>query len=155
MLPSPTWKSLVASAARTGVRLAWAKPAAGASPAAALVPACTTVEHLVRFNKEGSRCFTDEPAYSARRRYIAKHPTQVVMFKCMDGRLNVSTMTQMPVGILTPFRNIGGRFDLGWPLLKEAVKNLAHFAEGRGSRTLVMSSYHFSKGDVCRAGAKA
>ena len=146
-ISSPTWHSLVASASRNGVNHAFLATDAAI---AEKVPACRTVEQLVQWNQQGRREFAAEPAYSARRRYLAMHPTQIVVFKCMDGRLNVSNMTQMPCGILTPFRNIGGRFDLGWPLLKEAVKSVAHFAESQGSRTLVMSMYHFSKGDPCR-----
>ena len=65
----------------------------------------------------------------------------------MDGRLNLAVYTKTPPGIIQPFRNIGGRFDLGWPFFAEVIKGWVNYALGRGRRTLILVTYHFSKGD--------
>mgnify|MGYP001614063857 FL=1 len=113
-------------------------------------PTCPTVDFLLRRNEEKSFAFTGEPSYSKRQRYLARHRTQIVAMTCMDGRLDVSVMAQLPPGIVTPFRNIAGRFDIGWPLLKEAVGRLSEYAQSRGERTIVLCGYHYSAGEPCR-----
>ena len=65
-------------------------------------------------------------AWLARERYLAEHPTAIAVLKCMDGRINIPVATNTPVGILMPFRNLGGMFDLGWPHLGEV---LAHHVQ--------------------------
>jgi hypothetical protein len=40
----------------------------------------------------------------------------------MDGRLNLPVMTQTAVGIIQPFRNLGGKFDLGWPFFQATLE---------------------------------
>ena len=65
-------------------------------------------------------------AWLARQRCLAEHPTAIAVLKCMDGRINIPVATQTPAGILMPFRNLGGMFDLGWPHLGEV---LIHHAE--------------------------
>lgn len=89
-------------------------------------------------------------AWLARERYLAEHPTAIAVLKCMDGRINLSLMTNTPAGILMPFRNLGGMFDLGWPHLGEV---LAHHVQGwinTGRRVLFLVTYHYSKGDPHR-----
>jgi hypothetical protein len=89
-------------------------------------------------------------AWLARERFLAEHPSAVAVLKCMDGRINIPIATNTPVGILTPFRNLGGIFDLGWPHLGEV---LAHYVERQvsaGRRVLFIITYHFSKGDKAR-----
>lgn len=39
----------------------------------------------------------------------------------MDGRINIPVATETPIGIMQPYRNLGGRFDLGWPHLCEVL----------------------------------
>jgi hypothetical protein len=68
----------------------------------------------------------------------------------MDGRINLPVMTNTPPGILMPFRNLGGAFDLGWPHLGEV---LAHHVQNWvrvGRRVLFLVTYHYSKGDPHR-----
>lgn len=92
----------------------------------------------------------DPEAWLARQRYLAEHPTAIAVFKCMDGRINIPVATNTPTGILMPFRNLGGRFDLGWPHLGEV---LAHFVSGQvsqGRRVLFLITYHYSKGSAQR-----
>lgn len=89
-------------------------------------------------------------AQLARTRYHARHPTAIVAMKCMDGRLNLSVVTNTPPGIIQPFRNLGGQFDLGWPHLGELLTAYVQSVAAAGRRVLVLINYHFSKGDVHR-----
>ena len=94
--------------------------------------------------------FRGPEAWLARKRYLAEHPTAIAVLKCMDGRINLPVMTNTPPGILMPFRNLGGAFDLGWPYLGEV---LSHHVQGwisAGRRVLFLVTYHFSKGDPHR-----
>ncbi len=86
----------------------------------------------------------------ARRRHIAKHPTAIVSFDCMDGRVNISVATDTPPGIIFPFRNLGGRFDLGWPYFGELLTKCIDNSVNVGRRTLLLITYHYSKGDSHR-----
>lgn len=54
------------------------------------------------------------------------------------------------MGIMQPYRNLGGRFDLGWPHLCEVLSEHVTSVVREGRRMLMMSSYHFSKGDPHR-----
>jgi hypothetical protein len=65
----------------------------------------------------------------------------------MDGRLNFAVMTKTPPGILQPFRNVGGRFDLGWPFFGELIREWVDFAFSRTRLCVVFVTYHFSTGD--------
>lgn len=94
--------------------------------------------------------FQSPESFLSRSRYIAQHPTAIIAFNCMDGRINISVATGTPPGIIVPFRNLGGRFDLGWPhfgeVLSEHIRNMV----GLGRRTLALITYHYSKGDSHR-----
>ena len=46
----------------------------------------------------------------------------------MDGRLNLALMTETPPGIVQPFRNIGGKFDLGWPYFGILMREWVDYA---------------------------
>ncbi|NWG31602.1 MAG: hypothetical protein HXY29_08920 [Rhodocyclaceae bacterium] len=94
--------------------------------------------------------FGSPEATLARQRYLAEHPTAIAVLKCMDGRVNIPVVTNTPVGILMPFRNLGGRFDLGWPHLGEVLANHVQRMVNAGRRVLVIINYHFSQGDPQR-----
>ena len=89
-------------------------------------------------------------AWLARERYLAEHPTAIAVLKCMDGRINIPVATRTPVGILMPFRNLGGMFDLGWPHLGEVLAHHVQRMVAQGRRVLFLITYHFSKGDPQR-----
>ncbi len=94
--------------------------------------------------------FRSPEACLARNHYQAKHPTAIVVLKCMDGRINIPVVTGTPPGIIQPFRNLGGMFDLGWPHLGEV---LAHHIQRKvhdGRQVLIFITYHFSKSDPQR-----
>jgi hypothetical protein len=68
----------------------------------------------------------------------------------MDGRINIPVATNTPTGILMPFRNLGGMFDLGWPHLGEVLAHHVGRMTGAGCRVLFLITYHWSKGDPQR-----
>lgn len=86
-------------------------------------------------------------AMLARTRYQSQHPTAIAVLKCMDGRINIPIATGTPVGILMPFRNLGGRFDLGWPHLGEVLTQYVMDRVHEGRQVLLLVTYHFSRSD--------
>lgn len=94
--------------------------------------------------------FRSPEAWLARQRYLAEHPTAIAVLKCMDGRVNIPVVTNTPAGILMPFRNLGGKFDLGWPHLGEVLAHHVQRMTNAGRRVLFLITYHFSKGDLRR-----
>lgn len=100
-------------------------------------------------DRHGTRYRSPE-ACLARDRYLAEHPTAIAVLKCMDGRINIPVATNTPVGILMPFRNLGGMFDLGWPHLGEVLAHHVQRMVGTGRRVIFLITYHFSKGDPKR-----
>lgn len=111
----------------------------------------TTVRQFaLDLNREESGKFTAPDADLARRRYLGQHRTQLIAFKCMDGRVNMSLMTNTPPGIIKPYRNIGGKFNLGWPYLGELIRDDVLFAADEGRDTIVFFTYHFSAGNEHR-----
>lgn len=106
------------------------------------------IEELFELNNAQSRVFI--AAHDDRVRYRTEHPTEIAAFKCMDGRLHLPVMTGTPFGIIQPWRNIGGMFDLGWPFLGEKLQGWVRYAESRERQRLALLTYHFSKGNTHR-----
>lgn len=106
------------------------------------------VEQMLKRNHEQSELFCSSSAWSARRLYRAKHPTEILWFKCMDGRLNGAVITKTPFGIIQPMRNIAGSFDLGWPYLGEIFLQWVEYSIDHGRRCLPFCTYHFSCSDT-------
>jgi hypothetical protein len=94
--------------------------------------------------------FCSPDAFLARERYLALHPTAIAVMKCMDGRINIPVATNTPPGIIQPFRNLGGMFDMGWPHLGEVLAQYVQRMVRNGRRVLILITYHFSRGDVQR-----
>ncbi|MFA5155015.1 MAG: hypothetical protein WC453_01130 [Patescibacteria group bacterium] len=103
------------------------------------------IEWLLDLNKQHSDEFVR--TRPSRQLYRVNHPTEIAAFKCMDGRIHIPLVTHTPLGILRPYRNIGGYFDLGWPLLGEDVKNWVDYGISKGRKSLIIVTYHYSKGD--------
>ncbi|MHB8764327.1 MAG: hypothetical protein ACYDA8_08335 [Deferrisomatales bacterium] len=108
------------------------------------------IEWLFDLARRHSTAFRSPEAYLARERYLARHPTAIAVLKCMDGRINLPVATQTPPGIIQPFRNLGGMFDLGWPHLGEVLAGYVHRMVGCGRQVLMLITYHFSRGDRLR-----
>jgi hypothetical protein len=97
-----------------------------------------------------SAAFCSPEAWLARERYLARHPTAIVAMKCMDGRINFSVATRTPLGIIQPFRNLGGMFDLGWPHLGEVLTGHVQRVTREGRQVMLLITYHYSRGDPRR-----
>ncbi|MDW7711037.1 MAG: hypothetical protein SCH98_11230 [Deferrisomatales bacterium] len=108
------------------------------------------IEWLLDLARRHSEEFTSPEAYLARQLHLALHPTAIVVLKCMDGRINIPVATHTPPGIMQPFRNLGGMFDLGWPHLGEVLASHVHRMVTQGRRVLILITYHFSRGDPQR-----
>lgn len=104
------------------------------------------VDHARRHSEE----FQRPEAQLVRSRYLAEHPTAIVVFKCMDGRINIPVATNSPHGTILSFRNLGGCFDLGWPHLGRELEKLMRGLANQGRPILVLVMYHYSKGDPHR-----
>jgi hypothetical protein len=108
------------------------------------------IDWLFDLARRHGEAFCSPESWLARERYLAKHPTAIAVLKCMDGRINIPVATQTPVGILMPFRNLGGMFDLGWPHLGEVLAHYVQRMVTEGRRVLILITYHYSKGDPRR-----
>lgn len=93
---------------------------------------------------QSGRYVADE---AARKRYWAKHTTFVGCIKCMDGRVNLPIMTNTPVGIVKPFRAIGGKFEAWWPSFLGRLRYWTEKALANGSRCCLLITYHYSASD--------
>lgn len=72
----------------------------------------------------------------------------------MDGRLNLSLMTNTPAGIIRPFRTMGGLFNLGMPWFGDILEDWINRSMSKGQRCLLFNTYHFSEGDNSHRGCK-
>jgi hypothetical protein len=103
-------------------------------------------EHILASNAEQSAKFVAEEA--ARQRYWAKHPTRFACIKCMDGRVHFPIMTKTPLGIVKPFRAIGGKFEAWWPSFLGRLRFWVEEAVSQGHRNFIFVTYHYSASDA-------
>lgn len=108
------------------------------------------IEALLSLAAQHSRRYAGVDAQLARARYRAEHPTQIMALKCMDGRIHLPHVTRTPMGIIQPFRNLGGIFDLGWPYLGELITQGVAEARHAGQCVLLLVTYHYSQGSPDR-----
>lgn len=114
------------------------------------VPIAERINWLVDLSVKYSEAYCTPEAQLSRRRYMAKHPTKIIALVCMDGRIHPAYATKTPMGLIRPFRNIGGMFDLGWSYLGEVIDNEINYALEESKRILILITYHYSKGDAHR-----
>ncbi len=114
------------------------------------LPIQQRIDWLFDLAKRHAAEFSSPESFLARKRYLAEHPTAILVLKCMDGRINIPIATNTPAGIIQPFRNLGGMFNLGWPHLGETLVDVVGEAVSTGRRALVMITYHYSKGAESR-----
>lgn len=103
-------------------------------------------QRLIDINTEQSAKYIE--AEAARTRYWAEHRTFFACIKCMDGRVQFSSMTNTPVGIVKPFRAIGGKFSIWWPSFLGRVRHWTERAMSQGSRNFMFVTYHYSASDT-------
>jgi carbonic anhydrase len=75
-------------------------------------PIAERIDWLFGLAQRHAQEYASPEAWLARQRHLANHPTAIVVMKCMDGRINIPIATQTPKGIIQPFRNLGGIFNL-------------------------------------------
>jgi hypothetical protein len=105
---------------------------------------------ILEMNRFASSEYCHHRRKAGRTRYRNKHRTIIVVFKCMDGRLDFSVITRTPVGIIQGERNIGGMFDLGWPSLRTRMVECVKYASAHGMKVVFIVAYHFSVNDMSR-----
>jgi hypothetical protein len=108
------------------------------------------IDYLLELNREQSRAFVEPGNELARKQYRSKHPTEIGVLKCMDGRLHLPVMTNTELGIIQPWRNLGGKFDLGWKPFGLLIKEWVDYAVSRGRDVNVLITYHYARGDKHR-----
>ena len=113
-------------------------------------PIQNRIEWLFNHAENHSKIYSSPESWLARTRYLAEHPTAIAVLKCMDGRINIPIATNTPRGIIQPFRNLGGMFDLGWPHLGEVLASYVQSVTAAGRQTMIIITYHYSKGDPHR-----
>ncbi len=113
-------------------------------------PIAERIEWLFDLADRHGKTFRSPEAWLAREHYLSEHPTAIAVLKCMDGRINIPVATHTPAGILLPFRNFGGLFDLGWPHLGEVLAHHVMRMTNSGRRVLFLITYHWSKGNPQR-----
>lgn len=113
-------------------------------------PIAERIDWLLNLAQRHTAEYRSPGACLARDLYLARHPTAIMVLKCMDGRINLPVVTGTPPGIIQPFRNLGGMFDLGWPHLGEVVSSYVQQMIAQGRRVLFIITYHFSKGSEKR-----
>lgn len=106
------------------------------------------IDYLLDVNASHAQRFID--LSTERRRYRGEHPTEIAALKCMDGRLNLPVITQTALGIIQPFRNLGGKFELGWPFFQSILDNWVRYSISRGRNCLVFVTYHYARGEPLR-----
>jgi hypothetical protein len=92
------------------------------------------IDWLMELSRAHSASFCSPENHLARQRYLAEHNTQIIAMKCMDGRIHLPYVTQTPLGVIHPFRNLGGIFELGWPYLGDMLADTVQQAVSRGLR---------------------
>lgn len=96
-----------------------------------------------RFTKQ----YNDAGQMILRKRYFINHPSLVIVLKCMDGRILFNYFTNKPLGIVVPFRNVGGIFNLGWAHFADIFDEMVNGAIREKRNVLVFITYHYSAGD--------
>ncbi len=102
------------------------------------------VDWLLDINKEHSQQFVDERP--ERIIYRKERPTEIGFFKCMDGRINLAVATHTALGIVQPWRNIGGHFDMLWHGFRESVMEWTRYSFDNARHCLAIPVYHFARG---------
>lgn len=103
------------------------------------------IQELLDINAQQANHYFEQEAM--RRAYREAHPTLVIAFKCMDGRIHLPVITKTPFGLIRPKRNIGGIFRMGWPTERARLSQLMDYAWSNRRRCLFFVTYHFSKSD--------
>ena len=112
------------------------------------------IERILAHNKNQVREFNSDAAIAHRFRFRRDHKVCVIVIKCMDGRVHFAILTDMPLGIVHPFRNLGGVADVGMTTLNLRLKLIIEDARTQDEEILFVVTYHYAEGNHqrgCRA----
>ena len=107
-------------------------------------------QYLLELNTSQSQEYCSPDSEWSRIQYRIAHPTEIAALKCMDGRIHLPVITQIPIGIIQPYRTIGGQFDLGEKRFGILIHDWVRYSVGKGRKCLVLATYHWSKGEEHR-----
>jgi len=111
-----------------------------------IAEAASIADFVMELNRDRSAAYMAAESREARKEYEEKHSTLVLVFQCMDGRVDLSQITGVPPSSLMSFKNIGGVFDLGWGLLGRIVIDRMNSAISHNRKVLILATYHYAKG---------
>lgn len=105
---------------------------------------------LIAHNKKQSDHYGSPDQVQLREKYLREHTSDVLVTKCMDGRVNVPIITGIPMGVFSPFRSMGAKFDIGSPGFAPHVLNFYNHVHDRWQKEgeasgIVLNTYHFSR----------
>jgi len=103
------------------------------------------VQKILDHNARQRKKFANES--SLRKRFLSEHPTKFIVFECMDGRVNFPLIAGLPAGIVSCFRSMGGIFDLEIPDFANTIYKVINAARKKNRGSLLVATYHFSKGE--------
>ncbi|HSR89341.1 MAG TPA: hypothetical protein VLK22_03005 [Candidatus Udaeobacter sp.] len=103
------------------------------------------IEKITQMNLAWSREFLLTSPQRAEYRQL--FPTEIAVTMCMDGRVNLPRWVKALFGLFTVFRNIGGKYCLGWPLMNSSISEWYNYVLSKGRRALLIITYHYSKSD--------
>jgi len=106
------------------------------------------LKEILLYNDKQSREFMRMAA--DRKRFVVVHPTKIIVFACMDGRINFPLCVGLPFGIVSSFRSLGAVFDLGDPRFSKTLKMAVKGVLSEDRDCLFVATYHYSKGDKYR-----
>lgn len=105
-------------------------------------------QRILTINDQKVKEFAEQQ--EVRERWEEEHPTKILVTKCMDGRVHLAQSVGIPPFVLTPLRNLGGKYDLGWPMLRATINEWEDHARRERRPGLAITTYHYSNGDTTR-----
>ena len=112
------------------------------------------IKYLLALNKKHSDLFISPKVSGERRLYRSKYPLEIIAYKCMDGRLNLSLMTETAPGIIQPMRNVGAKFVFGWPVVMDVITEHYEYALKKSGLVLLWRAITF-QGEMLIVDARA
>lgn len=106
------------------------------------------IQMLLDMNATRSAEF--EAHIADRRLHRKNYPSEFAAIMCMDGRVNWNAFTELPFGLVNPFRNVGGKFNLGWPLMARTLTSWEEYAYSQRRHAVLIVTYHWSAGNTHR-----
>ncbi len=110
-------------------------------------------EFVLKYNRSQSNDFIRPENKKSRRMYRKEHPTEILVLKCMDGRVHFAIAMQIAMGLLKILRHVGGKFNFDHNPFFLEVKNWVNYCQEKRKGCLILATYHFSSmPGLCCAG---